>query len=84
MLKRLSSGCSIAGDPEPMREDAMRTEAVAEEDPDRARAADLTNKTLIDIVRVVIENCLGNLITTLAQTELDDVLRRATSVGATR
>lgn len=41
-----------------------------------ARAAGIEDTLLLDIVAVVIENCLGNFVNNIAQTELDDVLVR--------
>jgi uncharacterized peroxidase-related enzyme len=55
----------------------QRMGALTDHELDRARAAGLTDTTLIDILGVVIENCLGNFINNLAQTEPDDVLRTA-------
>jgi uncharacterized peroxidase-related enzyme len=55
----------------------QRIGAVTDHELEEARAAGLTDTMLIDILGVVIENCLGNFINNLAQTEPDDELRTA-------
>ncbi len=53
------------------------TGQVSDEQLAAARAAGLDDSLLLDIVAVVIENCLGNFINNVARTEVDEVLLRA-------